>query len=321
MSELTVALLQMESAGFDQDANARKGELFCREAAERGADIAVFPEMWNIGYRPWREDAWDASFRPLTDDAAEQKLRERWAERAVLLDGAFVGRFRELASELGMAIGVTFLEQALGDTPGDEGGELPALPRNTLALFDRRGELALRYSKAHTCDFGMDIATAPGRAFPVCELPTSAGPVMVGAMICFDREFPEPARLLMLAGAEIILVPNACEMEQNRTGQLRARAFENMVGVALANYAGPEEKGRSVAFSPVAFDKEGRSLDTTVVVGGEGEEIVLARFDLDVLRAYREREVWGDAYRRPSLYARLAADDPRPPFLREDARR
>ncbi|MBD3367452.1 MAG: carbon-nitrogen hydrolase family protein [Candidatus Eisenbacteria bacterium] len=321
MSELTVALLQMESAGFDQDANAEKGEHFCREAAGRGADIALFPEMWNIGYRPWRDGVRDGSFRSLSDDEAEQALRERWAERAVPLDGAFVGRFRELASELGMAVGVTFLEEVLENTLGDGSDRAPALPRNTLAIFDRRGELALRYSKVHTCDFGMDIATAPGDAFPVCELPTSVGPVMVGAMICFDREFPEPARLLMLAGAEIILVPNACEMEQNRTGQLRARAFENMVGVALANYAGPEEKGRSVAFSPVAFDQDGRSLDTTIVEGGEGEEVVLARFDLDALRHYRKREVWGDAYRRPGLYGRLATDEQRPPFFRDDARR
>ena len=52
-------------------------------------------------------------------------------------------------------------------------------------------------------------------------------------MICFDREFPESARILMLKGAEIILVPNACPMEINRISQLRARAFENMLGLVL----------------------------------------------------------------------------------------
>ncbi len=51
-------------------------------------------------------------------------------------------------------------------------------------------------------------------------------------MICFDREFPESARILMLKGAELILVPNACPMEINRLSQLRGRAFENMIAVA-----------------------------------------------------------------------------------------
>jgi len=60
-------------------------------------------------------------------------------------------------------------------------------------------------------------------------------------MICYDREFPESARILMLKGAEIILTPNCCELEQSRLGQFRTRAFENMVGVAMANYAAPQD--------------------------------------------------------------------------------
>ena len=71
---------------------------------------------------------------------------------------------------------------------------------------------------------------------------------MIGAMICYDREFPESARILMLKGAEIILTPNACDLEANRLGQFRARAYENMVGVAMANYAAPWQNGHSVAY-------------------------------------------------------------------------
>ena len=50
MSQLTIALLQMTSNGSDQDVNLAKGEAFCRQAHEMGADIALFPEMWNIGH-------------------------------------------------------------------------------------------------------------------------------------------------------------------------------------------------------------------------------------------------------------------------------
>ena len=50
MSEITVALLQIIANGADQSSNLSKGVQFCRQAAQMGADIALFPEMWNIGY-------------------------------------------------------------------------------------------------------------------------------------------------------------------------------------------------------------------------------------------------------------------------------
>jgi len=52
MSLIKIALLQMTACGNDQDANRAKGEAFCRQARELSADIALFPEMWNIGSLP-----------------------------------------------------------------------------------------------------------------------------------------------------------------------------------------------------------------------------------------------------------------------------
>ena len=181
-----------------------------------------------------------------------------------------------------MAIGVTYLERSA------EG------PRNAVTLFDASGREALRYAKVHTCSFDLpEQALAPGTGFPVARLETRAGPVAVGAMICFDREFPEAARLLALGGAELILVPNACELEANRLGQVRARAFENMAAVAVANYAAPQENGHSTVVDPIAFDAEGRSRDTRVFEAGEAEEVCVVRLDLGALREWRRREVWG----------------------------
>jgi predicted amidohydrolase len=284
VSTLTVALLQIEAAGRDQAENLARGEAACRRAAAMGADIALFPEMWNIGY------ALDAG---LFGDP------ERRRAGAVSPDGPFLTHFRRLAAELGLAIAVTFLE------------EWPEAPRNSVTLIDRHGESVLTYAKVHTCVFDEPEGfLTPGGDFPVALLDTAAGPVRVGAMICFDREFPETARILALNGAELILVPNACPMEENRTGQLRARAFENMVAVALANYPSTHDDcdGHSVAFHPCVCGEDEVSRDTLVVRAGEGEEIVLARFDLDELRGWRRREVWGGTYRRPSLYGRLVED-------------
>ena len=285
----TVALLQMASAGFDQAANLAKGEAFCRGAQAMGADVALFPEMWNIGYKLYEMD------KPETLAA--------FLSQAIPIHSPFVAHFRRLACELDLAIGLTFLEQ------------WPNAPRNTLALIDRHGEIVLTYAKVHTCDFDQEGALIPGEDFYVCDLDTAGGSVKVGVMICFDREFPESARILMLKGAEVILVPNACEMERHRTGQLNARAYENMVGVALANYAAPQEKGHSVAFHPMAFDEHG-SADTLVVEAGEAEGIYLAAFDLERIRAYRKQEVWGNAFRKPKCYSLLASPAVEEPFTR-----
>ncbi len=98
-------------------------------------------------------------------------------------------------------------------------------------------------------------------------------------MICFDREFPESARILMLKGAEIILVPNACPMEINRLSQLRARAYENMLGIATANYPGgfPDCNGHSSAFDGIAYrPSDSASRDTLIIEAGERPGIYMA---------------------------------------------
>jgi N-carbamoylputrescine amidase len=315
MSVLRTALLQMVSSGTDQEANLAKGEAYCRQARQMGADIALFPEMWNIGYTSYcieddgpTSDLWRAPGRWAEGEQspypALREKRERWQAQAVSRDSFYVTHFRGLARELEMAIAITYLEQ------------WPGAPRNTVSLIDRRGEIALTYAKVHTCDFGMmEAALTPGDDFLVAELDTAQGPVQVGAMICYDREFPESARILMLKGAEIILVPNACEMERHRIGQLQTRAAENMVAVALANYAAPQDNGHSIAFDPIAFDKHG-SRDTLVIEAGEAEGIYLASFDLDAIRDYRRREAWGNAFRRPHRYSALTSLDVQPPFVR-----
>ena len=126
----------------------------------------------------------------------------------------------------------------------------------------------------------------------------------------------------MLKGAELILTPNACDLEEGRIGQFRARAWENMIGVALANYAAPKNNGHSCAFDAVSFEKpDGKARDTRIIEAGEDEGVYIAEFDMDRIRAYRERESWGNAYRKPRSYGLLTSDEVGPPFVRRDARR
>ena len=175
----------------------------------------------------------------------------------------------------------------------------------------------------HTCDFGAERALTPGDGFYVTELDTACGLVRVGAMICYDREFPESARILMLKGAELILTPNACPMEINRLSQLRARAYENMLAVATCNYPEnvPDCNGNSSVFDGIAYlpDAEG-SRDTCILQADGKEGIYIAELDLDMLRAYRRAEVHANAYRRPEKYAALTDDSVSDPFIRKDYR-
>jgi predicted amidohydrolase len=293
---IKVALLQMIGCGHDSEASLAKGETFCRRAHAMGADIALFPEMWSVGmtfYDPSREGD-----------------RERWQALAINRDDPFIIHFRNLAKKLNMAIAVTFLERWNG------------APRNSVSLIDRRGEIVLTYAKVHTCEFDAEAAVTPGDGFPVCALDTGQGEVKIGFMICYDREFPESARILMLEGAELILTPNACTLDEHRLSQFKTRSYENMIGVAMTNYAAPQNNGHSVAFDAVAYPVvDGEARDTLIIEAGELEDVYLATFDLNGIRAYRERETWGDAYRRPRLYRRLTDEAVEPPFVRSDATR
>ena len=201
-----------------------------------------------------------------------------------------------------MAIAVTFLERH------------EPKPLNSVVLFDRSGARRLHYAKVHTCDFDLEKVLSPGEGFSVAELDLGRGTVKVGAMICFDREFPESARLLMLQGAELVLAPNACPMELNRLAALRTRAYENMMAVATCNYpkGQPDCNGRSTLFDGVAWlrDEPG-SRDMCVFEAPEEEGVYIAELDLDLLRRYREHEVMGDRYRRPETYGLLAAGNGR----------
>ncbi len=291
MNNLKVALLQIMPEDT-LEGNLIKGLEYCRRARELGAHVALFPEMWSVGYH-------------IPDDLDEL------LGSAVSADSEFVQSFGQLAKELNMAIGITLLEQ------------YDPLPRNTLCLFDRFGNKVLTYAKVHTCDFGDECKLTAGDDFYVADLNTEQGLVKIGAMICYDREFPESARILMLKGAEIILVPNACPMEINRISQLRGRAYENMVGIATVNYpkGKPDCNGHSTAFDGIAYrPSECGSRDTLIVEAGEREGIYIADFPVAEIREYRSREVHGNAYRHPRKYKLLVSESIEEPFVRKDYR-
>ena len=289
-NDFKVAILQLDTIN-DSDKSLVKGIEACKKARELGADIAVFPEMWNIGY----------------EMPSNKNKINKWMSKAITENDSYLLSFKNLALELNMAIGITFLERT------DD------LPKNSIIIFDRFGNKFLKYSKVHTVDFKMERYTKPGDDFYVGELDCEGGKVNIGVMICFDRDFPESARILMLKGAEIILVPNACFMSKIRLEQLKVRAYENMVGIVTINYS--TNGGKSSAFSPIVRDKNKNELESKILIMDEKEDIQIVNFSLNEIRDYRKRETLGDAYRKPLLYNYISEEHIKEPFIRKDSRR
>ena len=275
--ELKIALLQL-LPGKTLGENLSIGKKACIEAKEKGADVALFPEMWSDGY-----------YLPQN----EEELKKLAIEK----DSDFINEFRNLASELQMAVGISFLEAH------------DPKPLNSVIFFDRTGKEILHYSKVHTCAFSDEAVLSEGEDFYTADLDFGRGTVKFGSMICFDREFPESARILMLKGAELILAPNACPMEINRLAALRTRAYENMLAVATCNYpkGQPDCNGHSTLFDGIAWlrDEEG-ARDMCVFEAPEEPGVYVATLDLDKLRTHRSGDIMGDKYRHPAKYGILS---------------
>ena len=186
-------------------------------------------------------------------------------------------------------------------------------PQNSAFVISKDGKILMKYAKVHTCDFADEKVLESGTEFKVCDFDG----VKIGIMICYDREYPESARVLMLKGAEIILVPNDCGSMRPRLQALSTRAYENMCGVAMANPNG-ENAGNSCAYSPICWDRNGECVDNTLLLAdAETEGLFYADFDMDAIRAYREREMMGNTFRKVKAYVELLNDEIQYPFVRK----
>jgi deaminated glutathione amidase len=256
------AMERLLSVALAQYPSGRDCAGIVAEAKAAGAEIVVFPEMYSNGY---------ARFDP--DDTT---ARARWIAAAERVDGNFVSRFREAARAHRFHVVATFLERA------------EPKPFNAATLIDPDGQPVLHHRKVHICDFDSpELACGRGNSFAIREIETGVGRVKVGLMICMDREYPEAARALSRQGAEIVLVPNCCDLATDcavgdvRIAQMRGRAFETVIGIAVANYPPPRCDGHSFA-----VDACGRIIVAADVSPG----LVLATFDLAAIRRTRDDE-------------------------------
>jgi len=201
---LTAALVQ-HRCDDDLDANLARSLAGIAEAAERGADLVLLPELHRSRYFCQRED-------PAHFDLAEPIPGPTTAALA-----AAAARHRLVV------VGSVFERRA------------PGLHHNTAVVFDRDGSLAGRYRKMHIPDdpgYGEKFYFTPGD-LGFQPIDTSLG--RLGVLVCWDQWFPEAARLMAMAGAELLLYPTAIGWDMADDAEERARQLDAWITVQRAH--------------------------------------------------------------------------------------
>jgi N-carbamoylputrescine amidase len=286
-----VAAIQM-SCDWNADGNITKAEKLVREAAARGAQIILLPELFEAPYF-----------------CIEQDVRHLRLARSIA-DNRAVRHFSAVARELGVVLPISFFEHA---------GQAYF---NSIAIIDADGTNLGIYRKSH-------IPNGPGYQEKTYFSPGDTGFKVwhtkfarIGVGICWDQWFPETSRALALLGAEILLYPTAIGSEPppalpvnsrehwQRTQQGQAAA--NLLPLVASNRYGLERslqdpEGLYIRFYGSSFiaDPTGAKV---AEAPEEGDAVLTATFDLDATAQLRDNWfVFRD--RRPELYGSIVSLD------------
>lgn len=248
---LTLSLAQIDCKLGDPETNFGRAEHMIAEAARRGSDLVLLPELWSTAY------ALDAA-PTLASTIASSPRSDGW-----------FGRVAALSAQHKLYVGGSLLER--------QGN----CYFNCFALYAPDGSLHAAYRKVHLFRL-MDEEKylAPGQELVHCDLPWGRA----GLAICYDLRFPELFRHYALAGAQIMLLPAEWPhpRRQHWRTLLRARAIENQCFVAACNRIGTS--GAATFFgSSAVIDPWGE----TLIEGGETEALLTITIDLALVADVR----------------------------------
>ncbi|RPI20502.1 MAG: carbon-nitrogen hydrolase family protein [Acidobacteria bacterium] len=277
MAEITVAAVQLDIQFADTAANRERILDFASQAADRGAQLVVFPECALSGY--------------VFDTLPEAR------ESSEPVPGPATGALAKLCRQKGVYVVFGMLEAA---------GECVY---NSAVLCGPTGVIGV-YRKTHLPFLGVDrLATLGPGPYEVFDTPIGR----LAMLICYDLRFPEASRCLTLLGADILILPTnwpvGAEASPDYTAP--ARAVENRIFVVAVNRAGVE-KGVSFIGKSQIVEPSGKRLAMAQTID---EEMIFASFDPTRARQKRlvispgvfEIDTVGD--RRPELYGKLTKDN------------
>ncbi len=275
MAEMKIAGVQMDVALGEVQQNLERMIGSLEETASQGAKLTVFPECALTGYC---FDSLDEA-RPFAEP----------------VPGASTERMSEVCKRLNVFAVFGMLEA--------DGERM----FNACVLVGPDGVLGT-YRKVHLPFLGIDRFTTPGdRPFGVVD----AGGVRVGMNICYDGAFPEAARVMALAGADLIVLPTNWPPGAEATADyvINARAMENCVYYMAVNRVGTERGFRFIGRSKIC-DTNGNPLDDA-----PHEDEVILYADIDTANSRKKRLVRVPdkhiidrfADRRPEMYELITA--------------
>ncbi|WP_394730023.1 N-carbamoylputrescine amidase [Altererythrobacter sp. GH1-8] len=287
MREITVAALQLPLGSEDEAENIAAVAELVEQAAARGAELILPPELFSGPY-----------FCKTEDEALFALARPTLEHPSVIA-------MRGLAAKLKVTIPTSFFER--------DGHHY----YNTLAMIDPRGEVTGTYRKSHIPDgpgYEEKFYFRPGNdGFKVWDLALrEGGTARIGVGICWDQWYPEAARVMALLGAEVLLYPTAIgsepydvDLDTSRMWQraMQGHSVSNCMPVVAANRIG-EEQGQAFYGHSFVTNEWG---DKVVEFGKEEEGVLVATLDLDQAATHRA----GMGFfrdRRPQLYGRIAED-------------
>ena len=282
MGKLTVAALQLALGSPDEAVNIAAVSALVEQAAARGAQLILPPELFSGPY-----------FCKLEDESLFALARPTLEHPSVIA-------MQALAAKLKVAIPVSFFER--------DGQHY----YNTVAMVDEHGDILGTYRKSHIPDgpgYEEKFYFRPGNTgFKVWDVCGAS----IGVGICWDQWYPEAARAMALMGAQVLLYPTAIGSEPYDAGldtsrmwrrAMQGHAVSNCMPVVAANRIGTEQ-GQSFYGHSFVADEWG---DLVAEFGSADSGVLVAR--LDLTRAARHRAGMGFFRdRRPELYGRLGED-------------
>ena len=273
------ALLQATYTG-DQESAIQKHEEYAHKAAEQGAQIMCFQEIF---YGPYFCQEQDAKWYHLAE---------------TIPDGPTTKRMQELAKETKMVLIVPMYEE---DGVG--------IYYNTAAVIDADGTYLGKYRKTHIPNlpgFWEKFYFRPGNlGYPVFN--TAIG--IVGVYICYDRHFPEGARMLGLHGAEIVFIPSATSRGLSQhlwRIEQTSHAIANGYFVGTINRVGIEKDLGTSDYYGQSYFCTPRGEFVGEVGDAHKEELIVRDLDFDLIREVRDTwQFYRD--RRPEAYGDIVA--------------
>ncbi len=271
---LKVALLQETDRG-SRDANLGAIEAGLREAAKAGVELVLLQELHNGPYFCQHESV---------DEF----------DRAESIPGPSTERIGKLAAELKLVVVASLFEKRAA-----------GLYHNTAVVFDRSAAIAGKYRKMHIPDdpaFYEKFYFTPGD-LGFDPIDTSVG--RLGVLVCWDQWYPEAARLMALAGAELLLYPTAIGWDPNDAQDEKDRQREAWItvqrGHAVANGLPLLACNRTGHEPDVSGVGDGiRFWGSSFVAGPQGEFLAQAGTDqrellvveIDMQRSEHVRRIW-----------------------------